>query len=156
MVPQLLLSYKLLVRRNCNNHQVQLFICLSQDVVQTLLKHLSWPILALILGWSCLLPMGIKKAQGGIFSEAPSDVIFIKSKITLRDCSCIIPFPPPQSCLSQTNHHQFLQLVWVSGFQYLPHPGHSLLFCYTLCEFSCQWSSENETQLSAYTLTHRI
>lgn len=70
--------------------------------------------------------MGLKKAQGGIFSEAPSDVIFIKSKI-IRDCSCIIPFPPPQSCLSQTNHHQFLQLVWVSGFQYLPHPGHSLL-----------------------------
>lgn len=59
--------------------------------------------------------MGIKKSQGGIFSEAPSDIIFIESNIILTDCSCITPFfPPPLPHPSLV----FLRLIITSSFNW--------------------------------------
>lgn len=93
MVPKLLLSYKLLVRRDHNNHLGQLLICLYQAVVQTLLKHLSsgWLVLALIPSTN-----GVKKAQRDIFSTVPSGIILVKSKQYLVCYHALLP----QSCLT--------------------------------------------------------
>lgn len=74
MVPKLLLSYQLLVRGNCNN-QEQPLICLHQEVVQTLLKHLSQPTLELIPGQFFLPPMGTQKAQGDAFRAGFSKIL---------------------------------------------------------------------------------
>lgn len=107
MVPKLLLSYKLLVKRNHNNHLGQLLIRLYQEVVRlysnTFLRIVGFS----TNSWSALSSTnGVKKAHGDIVSTVPSRIRQIKSKLCLDCC-----YPSsPQSCLTQTNHHQFLRL----------------------------------------------